>query len=225
VALLHEAHRVGLLLEPLGLTREEIVAARPWLPPFPWERVDSPWAKALDEMARRASHLIAIAPGSVWGTKRWPADSYAALARALLEKTSSALVLLGGADEVEATGHIARALDFAADRVLDLGGKTSLAELRAIYPRLSLLVSNDSSAVHYATAFGVRTVAVFGATVPAMGFGPLAEGSLALGVEDLACRPCGAHGPAVCPLGHFRCMRELSVERVLEGCLKGYFVP
>jgi heptosyltransferase-2 len=62
---------------------------------------------------------------------------------------------------------------------------------------------------------GTHTVALFGPTVPAMGFGPLAPGSVALGHPTLPCRPCHAHGPAACPLGHFRCMRELEVPGVL----------
>jgi heptosyltransferase-2 len=61
---------------------------------------------------------------------------------------------------------------------------------------------------------GTRTLAIFGPTVPAFGFEPLAPGSQTAGVDDLACRPCDAHGPRVCPLGHWRCMREQAPDAV-----------
>jgi heptosyltransferase II len=60
------------------------------------------------------------------------------------------------------------------------------------------------------------TVAVFGPTVPAFGFGPLAEKSVVAEHVALECRPCHPHGPRVCPLGHWRCMRDVSVAAVLE---------
>jgi heptosyltransferase II len=57
-------------------------------------------------------------------------------------------------------------------------------------------------------------VALFGSTVPTFGFGPRRPGDLTLGIETLPCRPCSKHGPETCPLGHHRCMRDLSVETV-----------
>jgi heptosyltransferase-2 len=61
---------------------------------------------------------------------------------------------------------------------------------------------------------GTPIVAVFGPTVPALGFGPRGARDMVVEHPSLACRPCSAHGPQVCPLGHHRCMRELSVEVV-----------
>jgi len=63
---------------------------------------------------------------------------------------------------------------------------------------------------------GTPTVAVFGPTVPDFGFGPLAPARATLGHGGLACRPCDRHGPRACPLGHWRCMREITAETVLE---------
>ena len=83
---------------------------------------------------------------------------------------------------------------------------------------------NDVLAVWAATKRAVErgrtgggpTLAVFGPTVPAFGFGPLAPGSVTAGVVDLACRPCDPHGPRVCPLGHWRCMRDQAPARIAE---------
>jgi heptosyltransferase-2 len=78
-----------------------------------------------------------------------------------------------------------------------------------------VLVTNDSAPLHLATAVGTPVVAVFGPTVTAFGFGPRGARDRVVEHPSLACRPCSAHGPQTCPLGHHRCMRELSVESVV----------
>ena len=92
---------------------------------------------------------------------------------------------------------------------------TALEDLPGLFKRCRLLVSNDSSPIHFASAVNLPTVAIFGATIPEMGFGPTADQSSSIGIS-LDCRPCSDHGPMVCPLGHFRCMKELSAEMVFE---------
>jgi heptosyltransferase II len=207
-AVLHEAERVGLLLEGLGIDRREFLGHRPSLPAAALPVVAEALTKPL--------HWIAVAPGSVWATKRWPAEKYAALVLALLEKNDVGVVLLGSKDESEASAVILAAINHPEQkkRILNLVGLTTLPELNGIYPRVKALISNDSSAIHYASAFNIPTLAIFGSTVPAMGFAPLAEGSK-IAELPLSCRPCSAHGPMVCPLGHFKCMNDLTVESVL----------
>jgi heptosyltransferase-2 len=58
------------------------------------------------------------------------------------------------------------------------------------------------------------TLTIFGPTVPEFGFGPLARRSVVAGLDELPCRPCHHHGPPRCPLGHWRCMRDLDADRV-----------
>lgn len=243
VAPLHEAQRIALLLEPLGLGREKILAARPNLPPLhdaAWQDGRASVSGALGSMPRETCSdgksqanlraladgqgpIVAFAPGSVWGTKRWLPESFEGLGRKLLADESILLVLLGSGTERELCQRIERGMTAndpkLAGRVVNLAGMTTLEDLRRIYPKLSLLVTNDSSPVHFASAFDVPTVAIFGATIPEMGFGPLASRSKALGIK-LNCRPCSDHGPQVCPLGHFRCMRELGVEEVYRSCVE-----
>lgn len=214
VAVLHEAVRIALLLEPLGVARARIVEARPRLAALELSGEES-WAKAWQGLG---AQRIAVSPGSVWGTKRWTKEGFATLAAQLLQKTDASLVFLGSDAERELCSWIVAKLE-APERVLDLAGRTSLDDLRKIFPHLSLLVTNDSSPIHYASAFDVPTVAIFGATVPEMGFGPLAPKSQTIGVE-LPCRPCSDHGPQECPLGHFRCMRDLKPSTVFEACFR-----
>ena len=124
-------------------------------------------------------------------------------------------MLLGSKDESDAASLILSTINLPDQkkRILNLVGVTTLTDLNGIYPRVKALISNDSSAIHYAAAFNIPTLAVFGSTVPAMGFAPLAEGSKVAEIP-LHCRPCSAHGPMVCPLGHFKCMKDLTVESV-----------
>lgn len=160
--------------------------------------------------------FVALAPGSVWGTKRWP--GYAELARLL---APSRIVTVGAS----ADGAIAREIAAAAPgRVIDATGRLSLLASAELIGRARLLVTNDSAPLHLASAMNTPTVAIFGPTVPEFGFGPLAERSTTIGHESLACRPCSRHGPQRCPLGHWRCMREITPDAV-AGAVARLAVP
>ncbi|MBC7659775.1 MAG: glycosyltransferase family 9 protein [Chitinophagaceae bacterium] len=215
VAVLHEAQRILLLLEALGVYRGAFAEAKPYLAPHQSGAIFD----LLKEFGEGRT-LVAMAPGSVWGTKRWPSDYYGALAKELLACTEVALVVIGSKDEISA----AQELEVLADdpqRVLNLAGKTNLDDLRAIFPQVSLLISNDSSPLHYASAFRIPTLAIFGATVPALGFGPLAP-RRGIAEISLECRPCSAHGPQLCPLGHFRCMLDQKPIHIADRLLKDF---
>lgn len=151
--------------------------------------------------------LLALAPGSIWGTKRWP--YYVDLAKALASRYRIAII--GGTDDADAARDIARA---AGPDTINATGRLSILASAEIIRRAAILVTNDSLPQHLASAVGTPTVTIFGPTVPEFGFGPLAPRSMTLGVESLECRPCHIHGPRVCPLGHWRCMKELNVGRV-----------
>lgn len=167
---------------------------------------------AVDAVLRAAGAanepLIALAPGSIWGTKRWP--GYAALAGALASE--GRIVAVGSAADAPAAAAIADAL--GAGRLVDATGRLSILASAELIGRARVLVTNDSAPQHLASAMGTPTVTVFGPTVPAFGFGPLAARHAVAQVTTLPCRPCDRHGPRRCPLGHWRCMRDLAVEQV-----------
>jgi lipopolysaccharide heptosyltransferase II len=171
---------------------------------------------AADEQAAAAlidGAFVALAPGSIWGSKRWP--YYGELARQLADQVP--VVLVGGQDDVGLGEEILRAATGGKgrQRVVNACGKLTLRQSAALIGRASALITNDSAPLHLATAMGTPIVALFGPTVTEFGFGPLRAGDVALGVEELQCRPCSPHGPPQCPLGHHRCMRELTVEAVI----------
>ncbi|HEY2896517.1 MAG TPA: glycosyltransferase family 9 protein [Gemmatimonadaceae bacterium] len=163
--------------------------------------------------------LVALAPGSVWATKRWP--GYAELAKRLAARYR--LAIIGGRSDSSEAASIA---EFSgAQGVVDGTASLTLLASAELIGRAKLLVTNDSAPQHLASAMGTPTITIFGPTVEAFGFGPLAPNSISLGLDALACRPCHHHGPPRCPLGHWRCMRELgvdavaiAVDEVLSGC-------
>lgn len=212
----HHAERLWRLAAPAGVGPTE-AELRPSLHPGPDELtavaalVDGATAPGCaPETGQRP--LIALAPGSVWGTKRWP--YYPALAAALASRARIAII--GGGGDAALAAEIAGAVsEVPGSRpVVDAAGRLSLLASAALIARASVLVTNDSAPLHLASAMGTATVAIFGPTVPEFGFGPLAPHSITLGHDTLPCRPCDRHGPQRCPLGHWRCMRELDTARV-----------
>ncbi len=160
--------------------------------------------------------LIALAPGSVWATKRWP--SYDALASELVSRLpDSRIVVIGAGGDAPLAAAISSAVSQRGGQpVIDATGKLSLLGSAALLSRCAVLATNDSAPLHLASAMNTPTVALFGPTVPAMGFGPLAERRVVLGRDVLTCRPCSAHGGQACPLGHWKCMRDLTASAVGE---------
>ena len=160
--------------------------------------------------------LIALAPGSVWATKRWP--SYDALAGELVARLPDhRVVVIGAGGDAPLAAAIADAVRQRGGRpIVDTTGRLSLLGSAALLARCTALVTNDSAPLHLASAMNTPTISLFGPTVPAMGFGPVADRHAVLEREGLPCRPCSAHGGRACPLTHWQCMRDLSAGRVAE---------
>jgi lipopolysaccharide heptosyltransferase II len=160
---------------------------------------------ALDAGAARATarrfgiegRYAVFCPGAEYGpAKRWP--YFAELAA----RMPLPVVLLGSARDREACAGV---------RGLDLAGRTSLDEALELIACAELVVSNDSGLMHVAAALGRPQVALFGSSSPEH-TPPLSAGARVVWLH-IDCSPCFER---VCPLGHFRCMKDLSVERVLD---------
>ncbi len=163
-----------------------------------------------------APGFVALAPGSIWGTKRWP--GYGALA-ARLVADGRQVVVVGGADDAQLAAEVVAAgsgeRGEGSGRIASAAGALALRASAALIGRAEVLVTNDSAPLHLATATGTRVVAIFGPTVPAFGFGPRGPLDRVIEHPGLDCRPCSSHGPQACPLGHHRCLQEVGVEVVL----------
>jgi heptosyltransferase-2 len=152
-----------------------------------------------------SGEFVALAPGSVWGARRWP--HFAGLAAAL----ERAIVVIGGPADAPRADEIVAA---APDRAHSAAGQVPPRVAAAIIEQARALVTNDSAALHLATAVRTPIVALFGPTTPSFGFGPLGARDVVLGLGELLCRPCAQPGPAACPLEHHRCLVELDIPTV-----------
>ena len=206
---LHETQRILSLLMPLEVDVEEIDKT-PLLEISP--EIVKKAETILNNVGIAASDkIVAIAPGSVWGTKRWTAEGYAAIVDRLMGTVGIKVILIGSPAERE-TGD--RILDIAKNSPADLIGKTRLRDLIAVIDRCSLLIGNDSAPGHIAAARSVPVVSIFGPTAPSFGYAPYGK-NVQIVEKDIPCRPCHHHGPMNCPEGHFRCMKDLTVDDVM----------
>lgn len=166
-------------------------------------------ALAAHQLAPQGFHVFA--PGAEFGgSKRWPAGHYARLAAGL----DAPVLLLGSGKEAALCEEIAQA---APGRCRNLAGRTPLAEAFALIAAARAMVSNDSGLMHVAAAFGLPQVALFGSTSP-LHTPPLNERAQVLWLKQdagyqppLDCAPCFERE---CPLGHHRCLVDLSPQRV-----------
>lgn len=159
--------------------------------------------------------IIAIAPGSVWATKRLPVETFLEVAIRCL-RDGYGVVLLGGPDDRALGDFLVNGIKESGfiDRCVDVIAKCPLSVSAEIVRLSSLVISNDSSPLHMASATGVPVVATFCATVPEQGFGPWMVPYKIIEVKDLECRPCGRHGGNICPTGTHACQKGIKSENI-----------
>jgi len=170
--------------------------------------------KKIDEIWKKnnldGKKIILVAPGSKWFTKKWPIEYFNELLKKLAKKSEYRIILIGGQEE--------SMLNMYTDKnIINLMGKTSLLDVAELCNRSEIIVTNDSSPIHIASAFEkLHIVAIFGATTKELGFFPWSKNSEVLENNNLDCRPCGLHGGDKCPKGHFKCMLDIKPEIVYE---------
>jgi len=163
---------------------------------------------------REGKPVIAVNPFSNWETKRWLPSYWAELINGLA--AFGIVVVTGSGRDVSFRNEIKSGL---RTEVSDFVGRTDFLELSALVKNSDVLVTGDSAPLHFASAFGVKSVVIFGPTVPEFGFGPYKQKNIVL-QKELSCRPCNIHGPKKCPLGHHDCMRKIPPEKVLAAVKK-----
>ncbi|MBC7923644.1 MAG: glycosyltransferase family 9 protein [Ferruginibacter sp.] len=166
---------------------------------------------------------VCIAPTSVWFTKQFPRSQWVGLINQI--PLEYQIYLLGSPPDAGAGEEIGRDAGLKnTERVHNLAGALSLLASAALMRGAVLNYVNDSAPLHLASAVDAPTCAVYCSTVPAFGFGPLAAFSRIVEIQSpLACRPCGLHGRAACPLGHFKCAHEIAtgqLTRVLAEAIR-----
>jgi len=152
---------------------------------------------------------IAMNVSARWATKRWPRESFAAVADRLQQEGVGRVVLIGGPDEQADTEAVRRLMRTAP---ADLTGQTKVGLLPALLQAASLLITNDSGPMHVAAAVGTPVVALFGPTSPVR-TGPYGRPHLAL-TSGVACSPCFSRQCR--NQVQLECLTGISPARVLE---------
>jgi len=176
----------------------------------------------LAQMGLTAGGYVVMAPGAEYGpAKRWPTSHFAAVAQQL----DLPVVLLGSSKEAELCNQIVQGcasrntLGSGTSHIINFSGKTSLAQALSLIAATKSIVSNDSGLMHVAAGLGVRQVAIFGSSSP-LHTPPLNPLAKVLWLKNdanyqppLDCAPCFER---VCPLGHTRCLQDVSAVEVLR---------
>ena len=190
----HEVERNLSLINDLGAAKR----VRPSLFPSP---EDFAAVKSYQE-----DDYAVIAPASVWFTKQLPKEQWVKL----IHQLNTKVYLIGGPADEGLCNEIMGELP--EKDTVNLAGKLTLMQSAALISSAQRTYVNDSGPLHIASAMNAPVTAFFCSTVPEFGFGPLSDDAKIIQIEEkLECRPCGLHGHAACPKGHFKCGSEISV--------------
>ncbi len=151
--------------------------------------------------------LIGLNPGAAYGpAKRWPAEKYADLAYRVERNYQARVMVFGTDDDRQTAAVIAR----RCKNIIDLTGRTSLAEAMALIEQCRVFVTNDSGLMHVAAALNTPLAVIFGSTNPVT-TGPFSKNNIILR-RPLPCSPCmKTH----CQQNNFACMNNIGVKDVL----------
>ena len=193
------------------LRRAGILDALPETQTIRLDGIDQAIARGASRFAELGTDLpvIGVSPGAAYGgAKRWMADGFADAATHVALQESASVALFGSESERPLCDAIAESVQTRGVKVISLAGRTTLREFIDLAAACRLFLTNDSGAMHIASAVGVRTVAVFGATddIATGPTGPLAR----VVRQDVDCSPCLLRE---CPIDH-RCMTRVTPDRV-----------
>lgn len=208
--MIHDAERNLSLLQ--GIVKEKFTAEKLNMRYTP--TAEENVARLMKDFNLEGKTLVGIHAGSAWPTKCWPMEYFVQLISRLQTELGVQAVLVGGGKKDADLGE--KICQLSQGHAANLCGKTSLADLMALMQHFKLFITNDSGPMHIATAFDVPTLAIFGPTTRELGFFPYGEGHRVVEVKDLPCRPCALHGGKKCPLGYFKCMKDIHADEVFK---------
>ena len=196
---------------------------------------DDEHVRESDIPAAQLAGYIGIVIGGAHNTKKYPVEKW----KELCARLDHPVILLGGKEDME-DGEAIASVD--AIKIYNACGKFSLNESADLVRRAKLIITNDTGLMHVAAAFKKPVISLWGNTVPEFGMYPyygdgdeediVSEKKMnrqgnrevvsagqrhdIIEIDVLSCRPCSKIGYKKCPLGHFRCMKLISAETILE---------
>jgi heptosyltransferase-2 len=199
-------HQVDAYLQLVAALQIPVVERLPVLVPSSQAEVEAEqlWSSHGLERQKR---VVGLCPGAAYGpAKRWWPERFVALAQRLITEAGVKVVLFGGRDEVPLIDQICECLPSQA---VSLAGQDTLASFVALAARCAVLVTNDSGALHIASAVGTPVVALFGPTDPRR-TAPTTPRAFVV-QRAVPCAPCFRTD---CPYPDHPCMRLIAVDDV-----------
>ena len=199
----HALERYARALRPIGLA----TAGTPRVTAGPEAEA---WAEEWLRSWPESGSTVALCPGALHATKRWPEEHWVRLHRLLRERGARLLYL-----SLESERRSLPALVACGEGDAQVRWCTGpLARMAAVLRHCRVAVTQDSGLMHLAAARGTRLVSVFGSTSPVLGFAPVGDDHVVL-CRNEPCQPCTLHGRERCPKGHFDCMRKLEPDQIV----------
>ena len=166
--------------------------------------------KSVEHKLKGLVDYVLINPGGNWTTKVWHAARYGELAGRLMKDGLPVAVTWGPGEE----GMVRELVNAAGNGIRQI--PTNLEELVALCEKARLFVGGDTGPMHFAAAAGTPVVSIFGPTSSDRN-GPFRREDVVV-ERRLACRPCYERDK--CPLEHWECMEQITVDHVYEACKK-----
>lgn len=184
-----------------------------------------PQETSLKTNALPASHqsgYIALVIGASYASKKLPVASL----QLLCHKIPYPIVLIGGKED-QAEGDAVAAVN--PIKIHNACGQFNLHESALLVKNAKTVISHDTGFLYIACAFHKKTVAIWGATSPALQVEPYYPTSLnntewyynAI-VTKLSCQPCSNYGTNQCPQGHFACMKKQDLQAIADKAIEYY---
>ncbi len=171
------------------------------------------------------SGYIALVIGASYATKKLPVASL----QALCHKIPYPIVLIGGKED-QAEGAAIEAIN--PIKIWNACGKFNLHESALLVKQSKTVISHDTGFLYIACAFHKKTVAIWGATAPALQVEPYYPTKMDSSkknvwyynaiVPNLPCQPCSNFGTKQCPQGHFACMKKQDLQSIADKAI-AYF--
>jgi heptosyltransferase-2 len=161
---------------------------------------------------KKLNNFIAIAPGSVWETKKYPVEYFMQIIEHFV-KNGYQIVLIGGTEDRELCKKLK---DDKEENVNITAGDFSFIETIELLKSSSLLICNDSAPTHLGVSANIPVLTIYCSTIPGFGFYPYNNRSSYISYDELNCKPCGIHGIKSCSVGSFYCAELLVPKLVIE---------
>lgn len=205
----HEITRNNELVEMLLASAydEKKVSLKPDLYPSDEDK------KTVEHLLTHKANLITFAPCSRWFTKQLTLEKSKEIIKKLVFGGYN-VALIGGNDDANYCSQLEQEMNDPS--LINLGGKLTPLQSYYVMTQSKAVITVDSASQHLAAASGKPIMLIYGSTDISFGFYPLTSKYKIIEDDKLECRPCTDHGRDKCPLGHFKCIKDLSAENIFS---------